>query len=191
MPIDLFKASVQTSIYLFRVGERHEDDALVKFIDFREDGYTRTNRKKSSQNLKDTNHAKERYAELVSVVKNGVRNAKFFVDGDNYFEDVICVERSLGSLPNELAMARQALDNAGDDDKSKCQMKVNEILAKLKPLQEHNKKVGNDWNFDQHKKIETKPTLADFKKTVSDYLAWEVSQILKGQSDSEADLGKA
>lgn len=37
---------------------------------------------------------------------------------------------------------------------------------------------GVDWNFDQHKKIDTKPTLVDFKKTVSDYLAWEVSQIL-------------
>lgn len=39
---------------------------------------------------------------------------------------------------------------------------------------------GADWNFDQHKIINTKPTLQDFKKTVSDYLAWEVSQILKG-----------
>lgn len=37
---------------------------------------------------------------------------------------------------------------------------------------------GSDWNFDQHQKIDTQPTLADFKKTVSDYLAWEVSQIL-------------
>lgn len=40
---------------------------------------------------------------------------------------------------------------------------------------------GNDWNFDQHKKIDTKPTLQDFKKTVSDYLAWEVSEILKNE----------
>ena len=38
---------------------------------------------------------------------------------------------------------------------------------------------GKDWNFDQHKVIDTKPTLEDFKKTVSDYLAWEVSNILK------------
>lgn len=48
---------------------------------------------------------------------------------------------------------------------------------------------GADWNFDQHKKVETKPTLADFKKTVSDYLAWEVSQILKGQKQDDS-LGK-
>ena len=38
---------------------------------------------------------------------------------------------------------------------------------------------GADWNFDQHKIIDTKPTLEDFKKTVSDYLSWEVSNILQ------------
>ncbi|WP_428739704.1 HsdM family class I SAM-dependent methyltransferase [Sulfurimonas sp.] len=43
---------------------------------------------------------------------------------------------------------------------------------------------GADWNFDQHKIIDTKPTLEDFKKTVSDYLSWEVSNILK-QKDNE------
>lgn len=43
---------------------------------------------------------------------------------------------------------------------------------------------GADWNFDQHKTINTKPTLEDFKKTVGDYLAWEVSNILK-QKDNE------
>lgn len=38
---------------------------------------------------------------------------------------------------------------------------------------------GADWNFDQHKIIETKPQIDDFKKVVADYLAWEVSNILK------------
>lgn len=37
---------------------------------------------------------------------------------------------------------------------------------------------GADWNYDQHKKIDTLPTLDDFKKSVSDFLSWEVSQIL-------------
>ena len=48
MPIDLFigKSSVQTNIYVFRVGETHQKDDTVKFIDFSVDGYTRTNRKK-------------------------------------------------------------------------------------------------------------------------------------------------
>jgi type I restriction enzyme M protein len=42
---------------------------------------------------------------------------------------------------------------------------------------------GADWNFDQHKIIVTKPTLEDFKKTVGDYLAWEVSNILKQEGN--------
>lgn len=49
--------------------------------------------------------------------------------------------------------------------------------------------TGSDWNFDKHKKVDHKPTLADFKKTVSDYLAWEVSQILKGEKQDD-QLGK-
>lgn len=63
MPMDLFigKSSVQTNIYVFRVGETHQKDDTVKFIDFSVDGYTRTNRKKASCNLRDTDHAKERY----------------------------------------------------------------------------------------------------------------------------------
>lgn len=40
---------------------------------------------------------------------------------------------------------------------------------------------GADWNFDQHQKIDTRPTEEDFRKVVSDYLAWEVSRILKGE----------
>lgn len=50
MPMDLFigKSSVQTNIYVFRVGETHQKDDTVKFIDFSVDGYTRTNRKKQA-----------------------------------------------------------------------------------------------------------------------------------------------
>ena len=49
---------------------------------------------------------------------------------------------------------------------------------------------GMDWNFDQHKKIDAMPTLADFKKTVSDYLNWEVSQILKKDSPKQSLISK-
>ena len=69
---DLFKgkASVQTAVYLFEVGVPHDPGRLVKFIDFSNDGYTRQNRKKanSSTNLKDTDHAAERYAEIVDII---------------------------------------------------------------------------------------------------------------------------
>lgn len=40
---------------------------------------------------------------------------------------------------------------------------------------------GDDWTFNQHKKIDTTPTEEDFKKTVTDYLAWKVSAVLKGE----------
>lgn len=49
---------------------------------------------------------------------------------------------------------------------------------------------GNDWNFDQHWEPELIPTLVDFKKTVSDYLAWEVSTLLKNQDAEDERLGK-
>lgn len=47
---------------------------------------------------------------------------------------------------------------------------------------------GNDWN--QTAPIDTRPTLDDFKKTISDYLAWEVSTLLKNQPTEDDRLGK-
>ena len=130
MPIDLFigKSSVQTNIYVFKVNEKHHKDEMVKFIDFSNDGYTRTNRKKASNNLKDVNRAKERYEELVNLVRFGKSKLNIFTEKE-YFEGTI------------------------------------------------DPKNGADWN--QSAPVDTKLTLEDFKKTVSDYLAWEVSNILK------------
>lgn len=42
---------------------------------------------------------------------------------------------------------------------------------------------GNDWNFEQHQVIDNKPTLEDFKKTVADYLSWEVTQLLQQKGE--------
>ena len=60
---DIFrgKAGVQIAIYVFDIGKPHNEKQLVKFVDFTNDGYTRQNRKKSSQNvnLKNTNNAIE------------------------------------------------------------------------------------------------------------------------------------
>lgn len=141
MPIDLFigKSSVQTNVYVFRVGEAHQKDDIVKFIDFTNDGYTRTNRKKASCNLRDTDHAKERYQEVVDLVRFGKSKLKYFTEKE-YYEGTIDPEN------------------------------------------------GADWN--QTAPIDTKPTLEDFKKTVSDYLAWEVSNILKRKGEEDDRLGK-
>lgn len=142
MPIDLFvgKSSVQTNIYVFKVGEPHHAKNTVKFIDFSNDGYTRTNRKKASVNLRDTDHAKERYQEIADIVRFGKSELNIFTEKE-YYEGKI------------------------------------------------NPENGADWN--QSAPIDTIPTLEDFKKTVSDYLAWEVSTLLKGKSSEDNErLGK-
>ena len=141
MPGDLFvgKSSVQTYVYVFRVGEAHQKDDIVKFIDFSNDGYTRTNRKKASKNLFDSDRAKERYQELVDLVRYGKSKLSIYTEKE-YYESTI------------------------------------------------DPKNGADWN--QTAPVDTKPTLEDFKKTVSDYLAWEVSTLLKGQGKEDARLGK-
>jgi len=72
MPSGLFggKASVSVYIFVFRVNRPHEEDDIVTFIDFSEDGYSRQNKKKSTQevNLKNTDHAIERYDEVIAHV---------------------------------------------------------------------------------------------------------------------------
>jgi hypothetical protein len=49
---------------------------------------------------------------------------------------------------------------------------------------------GDDWTFGKHNKVDSHPTLNDFRRTVADYLAWEVSDLLKNQKDEEDSLGK-
>ena len=139
MPTDLFvgKSSVQTNIYVFKVGEKHEKDEMVKFIDFSNDGYARSNRKKASNNLKIADRAHERYDELVNLVRFGASKLEIFTQNE-YYEATI------------------------DPDN------------------------GVDWN--KSRPVDTMPTLSDFKKSVSDYLSWEVSQILKKDSPSRSSI---
>jgi hypothetical protein len=89
---DIFygKAGVQTAIYVFEIGKPHDVKQIVKFINFENDGYTRQNRKKSSQNinLKNTDHAIERYEEVANLVLYGRQYLHYFNDED-YIEDTI------------------------------------------------------------------------------------------------------
>ena len=141
MPVDIFigKSNVQTNVYVFRVGEAHQKDDVVKFIDFSNDGYTRTNRRKSTNNLKDTDNAKGRYQEIVDVVRFGKSKLQIFTERE-YYEGTIDPQN------------------------------------------------GADWN--QTAPIDTKPSIEDFKKTVSNYLAWEISTVLKTLDLEDDRLGK-
>ena len=136
MPVDLFggKSSVQTSVYVFQAGQPHAAGQMVKFVDLRNDGYKRSNRKKAdkSVNLRNVDRARERYDEAVDYVVYGKKPA--LLD---------CVEAAI-------------------DPES-----------------------GGDWNFERHKETDSRPTEADFRKTVADYLAWEVAQVIKGGHDGE------
>lgn len=132
MPTDLFQpmAGVQTSIYILEAHKPHDYEKVVKFIDFRNDGYKRTSRA-----LQEIDNPSARYVDVIKMYKAG-KNAKLQASwniDDIYVEDFITHSWA-------------------------------------------------DWNFDQHKRIDTKPTLADFKKTVADYLAREVSNILKNNN---------
>lgn len=142
MPLDIFigKSSVQTYIYVFKVNEKHHKDDIVKFIDFSNDGYTRSNRRKAKagSNLKDSDRAKERYQEVVDLVRFGENKLNIFTKKE-YYEGYID--------PNN----------------------------------------GSDWN--QSAPIDTKPSLQDFEKTVSDYLSWDINTLLS-QNNLENKLGK-
>lgn len=108
MPIDLFvgKSSVQTNIYVFRVGEAHQKDDVVKFIDFSNDGYTRTNRKKASCNLRDTDRAKERYQEVVDLVRFGKGKLNILTEKE-YYESYIDPETALTGTNLRLLIQNQ------------------------------------------------------------------------------------
>lgn len=94
MPKDLFrgKSSVQTSIYVFKVGEKHEKKAKVRFIDFSNDGYKRSARKKAKAKKKLINNdrAEERYQEVVDLVKYGAGELRIFTNKE-FVEDTIAL----------------------------------------------------------------------------------------------------
>ena len=136
MPAGLFgsKASVSVYIFVFKVNRPHESDDIVTFIDFSNDGYSRQNRKKSTQevNLRNTDHAEERYEEVLQIVLGKKTRTDYYTEENGLvIKDTISLK-------------------------------------------------GDDWLFTQHQKIDTTPTEEDFKRTVSNYLSWKVSQLMKG-----------
>ncbi|ENH5353987.1 restriction endonuclease subunit S [Campylobacter upsaliensis] len=143
MPMDLFvpMAGVQTSIYIFEAKVPHDFEKPVKFIDFRNDGYKRTEKA-----LQEVDNPIQRYIDILKIYKQGL-NAK--------------IDNSVYEKPINLS-----------------EVYVEDFISES----------GADWNFDQHKKIDTTPTLADFKKCVSEYLAWEVSNVLKNQNSTQGGL---
>lgn len=132
MPVDLFlpMAGVQTSIYIVEhTGKSHDYKKQVKFIDFRKDGYKRTQR-----GIYEIDNPSQKYRDIIEIYKNGV---------------TADVSADLWNIEKQVVM---------------------EVVSDK----------GNDWNYDQHQKIDTIPTEEDFKKTVRDYLLWDIASAMKG-----------
>lgn len=147
MPADLFNpnAIVQTSIYVFEAGTPHNFDYdIVKFIDFRNDGYKRTER-----TINDVDHPAERYQDLYLIFKMGLnaRNNAVFHSELWDLENVYCEDTITSS--------------------------------------------GKDWNFEQHKKVNTEPTKSDFEKAIGSHFAWETGIITEQLIHNLADNSRA
>ncbi|MCL1881441.1 MAG: SAM-dependent methyltransferase [Oscillospiraceae bacterium] len=144
MPVDLFVpyAGVQTSIYIIEAGTPHNFKTdIVKFIDFRQDGY-----KRAKRGINELDSPIERYSDIPIIFSMGFNASK----NPDFHTDLW--------------------------DLSKIYV---ESLITGK---------GDDWNFEKHQEIDTQPTESDFKKVVSDYLAWEVTQLIKNEfNESEAN----
>ena len=86
------KASVGTYIFVFKVNRPHEADDVVTFIDFTEDGYSRQNRKKSTQevNLRDTDNAEDRYNEVLALATGKMPKTHYYTEENGkVIKDVI------------------------------------------------------------------------------------------------------
>lgn len=218
---DIFygKASVQTAIYLFKVGIPHDHENDVKFINMTNDGYSRSNRKKSDANvnLKNIDYAYERYEEVANLVKYGKKKLKHFTTYD-YIEDTIVspeqvedkwveVQEAINdyeSTPEgeeyitalkkyevlqvavkgntkEKKAAKLALEAAKVKLEEKTEWK--NYLLKFEEWKELNDKLGADWTFNQHQVIETIPSVNDFNKVVTNYLSFEIADLLKQQGE--------
>lgn len=211
MPNDIFKASVQTSIFLFEVGQKHDREDDVRFLDFSNDGYKRANRKKASAkaNLIDVD-ASARYAEAINLVYHGKKKLNLFTNNEFYEHEIVIPDQVSEAekiykdtneykefLKAEEELLKVEKNKKESDKKSKeikeesnknyqtALMKRDEKISAFQATKEYkefyelNKHCGSDWDWSSYLEIDTKPTFQDFRKIVSDYLAWEVDQLLK------------
>lgn len=120
MPSGLFgnKASVSVCIFVFKVGRPHEEDDLVTFIDMSEDGYSRLNRKKSTQetNLRDTDNAVGHYEEaLAHVLGKKPRTTYYTESNGKVIKDTISLNGD-----DWLFVQHQTLDTIPTEDDFKA-----------------------------------------------------------------------
>lgn len=113
-------------------------------------------------------------------------------------------EKALKGNEKQLAKAKDEEDKKVLTDEAEKLKKLNEkiqneiavITIKKEPIEKElaatqkvyddiYNRIGADWTYGQHRKIDTVPTEADFRKTVSDYLSWKIGTLIKGEGETE------
>ncbi len=118
---------------------------------------------------------------------------------DKVHEKIDPLRKELNALDKELKEIVRKLKKATDDEKKELEQDKTEKtksadllrkkIAALEPELENAQKnyddvlnkIGADWTFNQHKQIDTKPSEAEFKKVISNYLSWKINEILKNE----------
>lgn len=176
MPADLFmpNASVQTSVYIFEAGTPHNCEYdIVKFIDFRNDGYKRTERC-----IKEVDHPVERYQDIYLLYRlgfNAVKNPQFHSnlwDIDKvYCEDTITAEGNDWNFEKHVATSNVPKD-----------------ISFVSSVDMHlSWEVGN-WILNQHNLTSTKSTDMLKKKEKQLYPVSKVFDIYKIPSYNKEHL---
>ncbi len=118
---------------------------------------------------------------------------------DKIHEKIDPLRKELLSIENELKEKNKQLKNL-ENSTDKLELvkeieKINKAISKLKkkiePIEPELieaqtrydnvfNKIGADWTYNQHVKVDVLPTAEDFKRTVANYLSWKVANILDG-----------
>ncbi|WP_434323581.1 hypothetical protein V2P53_02980 [Mycoplasma capricolum subsp. capricolum] len=103
----------------------------MKFIDFSNDGYKRTNRKKAKINLLDIDRANQRYNEIVDLVLYGEEKLNIFTKNE-YYEGYIDVLNGNDWNQSAPVDTRPTLDDFKENISSFLAWEVSNILKSRK-----------------------------------------------------------
>lgn len=132
-------ANVQTSLYVFKVGNRHKLSDSVKFINMTDDGYKRTSRKNSINNLKDIDNADERYKEVALHILNEENIGKYYTKENGLFvEDTISLDGNDWTFEKHIKIDREPKQSDFESTiknymNFRCKNKINKIFNNEDP----------------------------------------------------------
>lgn len=174
MPMDLFEpnATVQTSIYVFEAGTPHNYDYdIVKFINFSNDGYKRTERI-----ISEIDNPIERYSDLYILYKlgfNAIHNEKFHKELWN-IDEVYCED---------------TISNTGKDWNFEHHIKYDTRLK----VNDYEETIGNHlaWNIkNQINNLSFSKKYSPFSKKYKNFPVHKIFTIESTNSYDKGDLNR-